>query len=457
VRNDEVVGSIPTSSTKIITSQHFQMTFHYSSNSIRSAGVAGCFAASSLKTTVTKVISGCTKGNKLSVVRSLYTCNEWLVPKDTMPFTTQSSYPFNNPAKRTWLCIICFLLIASLCKAQRADEQSSIEKLNEGLRKEGLSAVQQKAAAGDSDAQLRLAMGYMVGGLLPKDDKLAATWCSKAAHQGLQAAETTLGYLYATGKGVPQSYKEAVSWWRKAADQGSAHAQFDLGEAYALGRGTKRDFKEALMWFRKAADQGEPDAQYHLGLMYEAGAGVSADTNEALRWFRLSAAQGFADARKKVDEYAKLFPSQHEFSLGESSPLGIDQALEEMARQHSGQITDRAVRDDITFPASEQEYRDLGKHAILLIDAVTQYPAKLPLQRVYLQKNGSVVELQKIGSYLSRTPAGSAVEKVLGPYRDNAFYLLPVSAFFQKADLLIDFARNRVAFKLIQFPEEVKE
>jgi len=352
--------------------------------------------------------------------------------------------------------LFCFFLLTSLCNGQRADEQTSALQVNERLRKEGLSVVQGKATAGDADAQLQLALGYIVGGVLPKDDKLAARWCSKAAQQGLVAAETTLGYLYSNGKGVPHSDKEALRWWRKAANQGSADAQFNLSEFYSLGRGTKRDYAEALTWLRKAADQGEPDAQYHLGLMYEAGNGVSTDTNEALRWFRLSAAQGFADARQKIDEYAKLFPPQHEFSFGKQAPLGIDQALEVMADEYSAQPTDRVVRDDIAFPASEQEYRDLGKHAILLIAAVTHDPAELPLQRVYLQKNGSIVELQKIGSFLCRTPAGSAVERVLGPYRENAFYLLPISAYFQKADLLIDFARNRSGFELIQFPEEVK-
>jgi hypothetical protein len=351
--------------------------------------------------------------------------------------------------------IIWFLLLAALCRAQRADEQTTNVEINDRLRKEGLSAVQQKAANGDPDAQLQLALGYVVGGLLPKDDKLASKWCSRAAEHGLVAAQTTLGYLYSTGKGVPHSDKEALRWWRKAADQGSADAQFNLGEFYGMGRGTKRDYTAALNWFRKAAEQGEPDAQYHVGLMYEAGKGVSTDTNEALRWFRLSAAQGFVDAREKVDEYAKLFPPQHEFSYGEPQ-LAIDRSLEEMAHKYSAQPTDRAVRDDIAFPATEQEYRDLGKHAILLVAAVTHDPAELPLQRVYLQKDGSTVELQKIGSFLCRTPAGSSVERVLGPYRENAFYLLPISAYFQRADLLIDFARNRTAFKLIQFPEELK-
>ncbi|HKR84343.1 MAG TPA: hypothetical protein VJS37_09220 [Terriglobales bacterium] len=46
-------------------------------------------------------------------------------------------------------------------------------------------------------------------------------------------------------------------------------------------------------------------------------------------------------------------------------------------------------------------------------------------------------------------------ERVLGPYRENAFYRLPIPACLEKSDLLIDFARNRSGFKLIQFPEEV--
>jgi hypothetical protein len=352
---------------------------------------------------------------------------------------------------------LCFLLLfASLCYAQRADEKSSAAQVNDRLREEGLSSIQRKASSGDADAQLQLALGYIEGGLLPKDDKLAAEWCSKAAKQGLVAAETTLGYLYSTGKGVRHSEKEALNWWRKAADQGSADAQFNLGEFYGLGLGTKLDYKEALKWFRKAADQGEPDAEYHLGLMYEAGTGVPADTNEALRWFRLSAAQGFADAREKVDQYSKLFPPQHEFSFDDSPSLSIDQALEKTAREYSDKATDRVVRDDIAFPATEQEYLDLGKQAILLLAVVTHDPAELPLKRVYLQRGDTTVDLEKIGSFVCRTAPGSVVERVLGPYRENAFYLLPISAYFEKADLLVDFDRNRSGFKIIQFPEELK-
>jgi hypothetical protein len=159
-------------------------------------------------------------------------------------------------------------------------------------------------------------------------------------------------------------------------------------------------------------------------------------------------------SREKVDAYAKVLPPQHEFSVGELPELGVDQALQEMAKEYSGQATDRVVRDDIAFPADEKEYLALGKRAVLLIAAVTHDPAELHVARVYLEKENGVIELRKIGSFLCRTPQGSLVESVLGPYRENAFYLLPISAYFQPAKLLIDFSRNRSRFQLIQFPED---
>ena len=134
----------------------------------------------------------------------------------------------------------------------------------------------------------------------------------------------------------------------------------------------------------------------------------------------------------------------------------MDEALQETAKEYSNTPTDRTVRDDIAFPSDEGEYHAVGKNAILLLAAVTHDPAELPLASVYLEKNGEIVELRKIGSFLCRSVPNSEVEKVLGAYRENAFYLLPTSAYFQDAKLVIDFARNRTGFQLIQFPEEIK-
>src|ERR1700682_2690601 len=104
-----------------------------------------------------------------------------------------NSFTAGHSCMRVYLWAV-FTLI-SVCNAQRADDPNSAAKINDQLRRETLPTVEKRAAAGDADAQLELALGYSVGGYLPKNDKLAAEWCSRAARQGSVAAETTMGYL----------------------------------------------------------------------------------------------------------------------------------------------------------------------------------------------------------------------------------------------------------------------
>jgi len=75
-----------------------------------------------------------------------------------------------------------------------------------------------------------------------------------------------------------------------------------------------------------------------------------------------------------------------------------------MAQEYSGQVTDRVVRDDIAFPADDAEYLALGKHAVLLIAAVTHDPAELPIARVYLEKENGVIQLKRLDRFCA-TPS----------------------------------------------------
>lgn len=83
--------------------------------------------------------------------------------------------------------------------------------------------------------------------------------------------------LGTTGGGVTQDYKQAVYWWTKAANQGIAAAQYNLGVGYYNGKGVARDYKQAVYWYTKAANQGYANAQYNLGVCYYKGQGT--DTN----------------------------------------------------------------------------------------------------------------------------------------------------------------------------------
>ena len=54
---------------------------------------------------------------------------------------------------------------------------------------------------------------------VPKNDKAAVKWYTKAAEQGLAEAQFVLGTMYADGIGVPENDKTAVKWYTKAAEQ----------------------------------------------------------------------------------------------------------------------------------------------------------------------------------------------------------------------------------------------
>ena len=142
--------------------------------------------------------------------------------------------------------LLCFVL-ASCGEEKTAKTEEAVE---------AEKTIQERAEAGDADAQLQL------------------------------------GHLYESGEGAPKNYAKAAKWYRKAAEQGNAEAQLYLGCSYATGRGVPKDFAEHLNWIRKAAQQGLADAQVQLGLLHEIGQGVPKDFAEAYMWTSLAATGG---------------------------------------------------------------------------------------------------------------------------------------------------------------------
>lgn len=59
--------------------------------------------------------------------------------------------------------------------------------------------------------------------------------------------------MYSRGLGVPRDQKQAAAWYSKAADQGYAVAQYNLGVIYERGQGVRQDYARANMWFNLAA------------------------------------------------------------------------------------------------------------------------------------------------------------------------------------------------------------
>lgn len=163
------------------------------------------------------------------------------------------------------------------------------------LMRSAIPRLRAAAGAGDYVAQMRLAVRYLIGDVVPKNEKQAVYWLRQSASQGYAVARDQLGELYATGTGVPLDPAQAIGWFRRAADQGSPIAMMSLGRVAMLLDG---DAEQAIVWFRRAAALGDPEGQQALGLSYCLGRGVAKDPVEGVRWYRLAADQGVDRAQR---------------------------------------------------------------------------------------------------------------------------------------------------------------
>jgi len=112
----------------------------------------------------------------------------------------------------------------------------------------------------------------------------------------------------------------------------------------------------------------------------------------------------------------------------------------------------RGASVDFTWPADADEYHKLARHVLVLVSVVTQDAAELPLRRVYVDSNGKQIQLTRLSSQRSGVQQGSVIFSVLGPYREDGFYLAPAGAMMADGHLLADFAVRRIGFNLYKLP-----
>lgn len=131
------------------------------------------------------------------------------------------------------------------------------------------------------------------------------------AARGDAEAQLQMAMRYATGDGVTQNDAEAAKWFAKAAKAGLAEGQYHYGLVLLEGRGVVQDYKAAFAWMEKPARRGHPLAQYRLGELYRYGIGTPIDKPRAYLWFNLAAAQGVEAATKARDSLVwQLKPEQ---------------------------------------------------------------------------------------------------------------------------------------------------
>ena len=168
---------------------------------------------------------------------------------------------------------------------------------------------QPAAAAGDADAQYKLAALYLAGIGVPRDRNEALNWLEKAAAQNHAAAQYQLGRLYDNLNSRFRNPVKAREWWEKASALDNADAQNALALKYAIGYLIDDDYPQdpcrAIALREQAAAQGHPQAQTSLAANYidgEPACNLAADKTKA----RALLEQAIANGSKRTREQAKL-------------------------------------------------------------------------------------------------------------------------------------------------------
>jgi hypothetical protein len=122
------------------------------------------------------------------------------------------------------------------------------------------------------------------------------------AEAGDTDAQWRLGVMYAKGEGCSHDLVEAVNWFSIAAEKGQVEAQFFLGESYRQGWGVEKDYEEAKNWYSLAAFQGFFPAQSNLGLMLFQPEYMLEDYSAAYAWLVVAVSNGDTDAEIILEE-----------------------------------------------------------------------------------------------------------------------------------------------------------
>ncbi|HAS43570.1 MAG TPA: hypothetical protein DCS93_24030 [Microscillaceae bacterium] len=115
------------------------------------------------------------------------------------------------------------------------------------------------AAAGSTSATYYLAMSYLQGEGVTKNEATAFEHFKQIAEQDTKA-KYQLSRLYMNGKGTSQNLELGIQYLHQAAEEMYPQAQFELANAYLVGNGVEENDDLALEWYTKAAEGGNEEA-----------------------------------------------------------------------------------------------------------------------------------------------------------------------------------------------------
>ncbi len=171
---------------------------------------------------------------------------------------------------------------------------------------EAFRLAQEPARQGDAHAYVALALCYLQGLGVGRNEKKGSEYFRKAFEGFQKLAETGdieatrfLGCLYGNGYGVKADREKAAELIKLAADGGSVRAKGDLGLCYVYGYGCEKNVAEGLDLLEKACASGFAQAAQTLGAIYSSqypNAGVEKDDAKAFEYFRKGSEGAWAAA-----------------------------------------------------------------------------------------------------------------------------------------------------------------
>jgi uncharacterized protein len=161
------------------------------------------------------------------------------------------------------------------------------------------------ALAGNLEAQFRLANIVIKGTKgLKQDVPSAIKLFETAAAQGHAKSQNTLALMYLNGNAVAKDEKKSFELFSKAVEQKLPEAENSLGLLYLRGIGTDRSVEQAFTMLKRAADQGDGWGLNNLGALYEQGWGVPKDVQKAKLLYEQALAKGIVVASQNLARLA---------------------------------------------------------------------------------------------------------------------------------------------------------
>ena len=202
------------------------------------------------------------------------------------------------------------------------DEYGDMRILNLEEYAVAAEELQKCVDKGNVEAMCFLAILYMDGHGVPKDETVAYNLIRKADNLGSQYAHAMLAIFYLNGMIVQQNvdeainrltigyeklqipsiagnlagfyynmgdYKAALKYATEAAEKNDKTGLTVLGSCYLNGNEVNKNDEKAFEYYIQAAAMGEEMALNQIGWMYMNGCGVEEDPSQAFFWYNESA------------------------------------------------------------------------------------------------------------------------------------------------------------------------